>query len=444
MIGAAMALLRRRGPWRPAHGFPLLVLGVAVVASMIRALEQPGVELDAFGSELRIVVADAALIVLAGLCVARLLGTGTLPRPARAPAAAAVAFAAWMLLSSLLNGADAFVGASKVLLYGVLALGVVLFVQRRPTFVTLLGVLVAVNTVAATLALTAFLRSGERQGAFLGEHDLAALSTLSLAVGLAPLFAGVAPRPRLTLVALGAGTVGLALSAAVASLLGLVLALGALTGLALARGTLSARAAAAAAAVLVVTFGATYAIRGDDLGFLRAAVDPDRAEALPGQYSGSWSHRLIYVYLGGRVFLDNPVAGTGWHGELPPDEWARFLPDARARFPDEPRRYFPDPERPLIPQQTYDQVLYELGLVGAALFLALGVLAVRAARRVGRRWPRGGPDEELAFVPLAWVGALAGALAGAALFGGNPLTALFWLVLGVVALAPSLLPTAAR
>jgi hypothetical protein len=39
---------------------------------------------------------------------------------------------------------------------------------------------------------------------------------------------------------------------------------------------------------------------------------------------------------------------------------------------------------------------------------------------------------------VAWVGALGGAIAGAALFGGSPLAALFWLVLGVTAAAPAL------
>ena len=61
----------------------------------------------------------------------------------------------------------------------------------------------------------------------------------------------------------------------------------------------------------------------------------------PAQYAASWSQRLIFAYIGGRVFLDNPVLGTGWYGELPPKEYARYLPDARERFPDQPPHYFP-------------------------------------------------------------------------------------------------------
>ncbi len=116
------------------------------------------------------------------------------------------------------------------------------------------------------------------------------------------------------------------------------------------------------------------------------------------------------------------------------------MPDARRRFPDQPPGYFPSPPASFIPQQTYDQVLYELGIVGAALFLALAVVAVRTAIRVGRAWPSPRTDEGLAYLPLAWTASLAGALAGAALFGGIPMTAIFWFTLGVVAVAPSLLP----
>ena len=83
----------------------------------------------------------------------------------------------------------------------------------------------------------------------------------------------------------------------------------------------------------------------------------------PGSTAGSWSSRLIFAYVGGRVFLDHPVLGTGWYGELPPEEYAQYLPDAHARFPDQPANYFPPADGTYIPQQAYDQVLYLLGIV---------------------------------------------------------------------------------
>jgi fatty acid desaturase len=45
-------------------------------------------------------------------------------------------------------------------------------------------------------------------------------------------------------------------------------------------------------------------------------------------------------------------------------------------------------------------------------------------------------DPDAAYIPALWLAAMLGALAGAALFGGAPLTAMFWLVLGVVASEP--------
>jgi hypothetical protein len=219
------------------------------------------------------------------------------------------------------------------------------------------------------------------------------------------------------------------------------LALAAILALAAVRRTLPTRPLIGAVAVCAAVTAAALPLRSGDLGFVQELTTEETA---PGETAGAWSQRLIYAYVGGRVFLDHPVVGTGWHGELPPDEWARYLDDARRRFPDQPPNYFPRPTDDLIPQQTYDQVLYELGLVGAVLFLVLAALTVRTAARIGLAWPRDGADEAAAYVPAGWVAALAGALAGAALFGGIPLTAMFWLTLGVVALVPSLVPPRAR
>ena len=91
------------------------------------------------------------------------------------------------------------------------------------------------------------------------------------------------------------------------------------------------------------------------------------------------------------VFLDRPLLGTGWHGELPSATYTRYLPDARDRFADQPPHYFPLEDGTFVPQQTYDQVLYQLGLIGAALLLVLLALALRTAFTSGLRGPRGRP-----------------------------------------------------
>lgn len=445
-----MADPRAKPHWRSAVDLPLIVLATATVLSLIRSIDQPSYTIDLAGSDVDVVLTDVALSVLAVICVQRLLGRGSLPRPARALAVAAAAFSAWLFLSSAANGADALVAAAKLLEYGILALGFVLFVRRRLQLWLLVAALVAFTVAAVGYGLLAFFDApfvesrfpGRRQPSFLGEHDLAALSTMTLAVGLAALFSPGHRLGRLPLVAGVAGAIGIVLGAAVAGLLGLYLAAGAVVVVAVARGMATRRAVLTTAAVtLAITIG-VLGLRSGDLGaFLRSVGIGERQEDSFGN-AASWNERLIDAYIGGRIFLDNPIVGTGWYGELPPEEYARFLDDARTRFPDEPATYFPTDV--FIPQQTYDQVLYELGIVGALLFLVLAVVTVRTAARVARAWPRDDPDEPAAYLPAAWVAALAGGLSGAALFGGIPLAAIFWITIGVTALALSLAPPSGR
>ena len=81
-----------------------------------------------------------------------------------------------------------------------------------------------------------------------------------------------------------------------------------------------------------------------------------------------------------------------------------------------------------MPQQAWDQVLYELGRRSAQRSSSRCSSALArdvVARRRGARSPR------RTVVPAAWIGANVGALAGDALFGGTPLGALFWLVSGL-------------
>jgi hypothetical protein len=446
-----MADPRAKPQWRSAVDLPLIVLATATVLSLIRSIDQPSFTVEVAGSEITFVLADVALAVLAGFCLHRLLGSGSLPRPARALAIAATAFSAWLFLSSAANGATAVIAAAKLLEYGVLALGFVLFVRRRLQLWLLVGVLVAFTAVAVAYGVLAFFDApfvesrfpGRRQPSFLGEHDLAGLSTMTVAVALAALFAPRHRLGRLPLVAGIAGGIGVVLGAAVAGLLGLYLAVGAILAVGAARKVATKRAVVVTLAVTAAITIGVLSLRSGDLGaFLRSVGIGEKREDTFGN-AASWNERLIDAYIGGRIFLDNPIVGTGWHGELPPEEYVRFLDDARARFPDQPSTYFPS-EKVFIPQQTYDQVLYELGIVGALLFLVLAFVAVRTAVRVARTWPRGDPDEAAAYLPAAWVAALAGGLSGAALFGGIPLAAIFWITIGVTAVAPSLAPPPAH
>jgi hypothetical protein len=434
-----MTRLRHEEPRPPGRDVPFLVLCVALGLSLVRSINQPEVTVHVAGNSITLVPADLALAALALFCVLRLLDRRTLPRPARAITATGAAFGVWLLISSAASSSSAFIGASKLLEYGVLALGIILFVTRRGQLWLLFGVLVIVDTAGLIRALYDFAHHpGSRQGAFLGEHDFAALSTMTLTGALAALYSHP-PRRRLLVLAGLVGALGITLGAALAQLLGLYLAVAAILAIAAARRSVTLRALVVTLAVTAAVTAGTLSLRSGELGFLQSWFGSKKPEA-PGQYAGSWSQRLIYAYIGGRIFLDHPVLGSGWYGLLPPKIYARYLPAARRRFPDQPPLYFPPANGTFIPQQTYDQILYELGIVGAALFLALAAVTIRTAIRVGRGWPRGDPDEALAYLPLAWAASLAGALAGAALFGGIPMTAIFWFTFGVAAVAPTLMP----
>jgi hypothetical protein len=438
-----MARLRHEEPRLPGRDVPFLVLCVALALSLVRSINQPELTVHAFGNSITFVPADVAFAALAVLCVRRLLERRSLPRPARAITAAGAGFAAWLLLSSAVSGGSAFIGAAKLTEYGLLALGVILFVTRRPQLWLLYAVLVLVDAIGVGRALYDFANHpGSREGAFLGEHDLAALSTMTLTGALAVLFA---PRSRGRFFAFAGlvGAIGITLGAALAQLVGLYLAVAAVLAVAYLRRSVTIRALVVTLAVTGAVTAGTLSLRSGDLGFLQSWFGTKK-ETTQGQYAGSWSQRLIYAYIGGRIFLDHPILGSGWYGLIPPRVYGKYVPDARRRFSDQPPSYFPSPPADFIPQQTYDQVLYELGLVGAALFLALAAATIRGVIRFARTWPPGRTDAGLAYLPLAWVASLAGALAGAALFGGIPITAIFWFTLGVAALSPSLMPPPAR
>jgi hypothetical protein len=421
--------------------FALLLAGIAV--SLIKAVDQPGATLILGGASVRIVVGDvllAALTVAVGLRIAR---SRCVPRQSAALAIVAAAFGALILATALANGGTAFVAAGKLLVLAALLLGCLVLIDSTERLWAVTLVIVAVTATAVAWGLVGFLeRPGSRQASFVGEHDLAALATACLVLGLAALHV----RHRLGRLPLAAGIVGclgIVLGAALASLLGLYLASAAMILIAALRGALRLRAVAATLAVAVALTGAVYTIRANELGFLKEWFAPVE-NAQPGQYAGSWSQRLIFAYVGGRIFLDKPLLGTGWWGELPPREYARYLPAARRRFPDQPPNYFPPAGGVFIPQQTFDQVAFELGIVGVTLLLSVLVIAVRDSLRSARRWPQHEPDELAAYLAGPWLAALVGALAGSAIFGGTPMGALFWLTLGLVGALSGLAAARAR
>ena len=154
--------------------------------------------------------------------------------------------------------------------------------------------------------------------------------------------AGLFRRPaggcRLQWLAGVAAWLGLALTVALASLIGLYL--GVIVVSPLPGGTAaSLPPVAATLAIVAAVTVTTLSLRHNDLGFIYKFLG--KKESSQGQFESSWSQRLIYTYVGGRIFLDHPLLGTGWWGEVPPSAFARYVPAARRQFPDNPPRYFP-------------------------------------------------------------------------------------------------------
>jgi hypothetical protein len=401
----------------PRFALLLLTLGFC----LIQAREQPSVDIDLGETVVSVVPGDLLLAALA-LTSVTALATYRLAREAWPTVAAAVLFCGLVLGTAAFNGTAAVVSAVKFVELAALGLGVLALMRSRQQVEAVVDVLLLFTIAADLYGIVMFVgNGGGRQASFLGEHDFAALATLPLLYGLALLAHG---NTRRAWIAVAAGAVGCVLGAALASLLGLYLGAAALLVIAALRQRLRLRQLVLTVAVVALVTGGTLLLRSSDLGFLQSWFG--KPASRPGQYASSWSQRLIYAYIGGRVFEAHPFLGTGWYGNLPPKTFVMYLPDARRRFSDQPARYFPARDRPFVPQQTFDQVLYELGLVGGLAFLALLAAVARSAIRVAA-----GSRDAIASLPAAWLLAALGALAGEGLFGGTPLTATFWLVAGV-------------
>jgi hypothetical protein len=399
----------------------IALLLVTLAACLIRAPDQPALRIGVGSTTASIVPADVLLAVLLVVVVVDLSRRG-LARSARPAVLAALCFCALILITAATNGAAAFVSGAKLVELAALGLGVAVLIESRAQLEAVVDVVLLFTLAADLDGLWHFAQSGGRQASFLGEHDFAALAALPLLYGIAVLYDG--GRDRRAWASIATGAVGCVLGAALASLLGFYLGVAALAAAAaLGRRLRPSRLAATIAVVAVVTAGTTV-IRAGDLGFLQSWFG--KPAERPGQYAASWSQRLVYAYIGGRIFIDHPLLGTGWYGNLPPKEFVAYLPAAKRKFSDQPANYFPPPSRPFVPQQTYDEILYELGLAGGAAFLVLLAALARNAVRAARR--RAAPLSDL---PIAWLAAGLGAIAGEGLFGGTALAATFWLVAGV-------------
>ena len=282
IIVASMPSLPSRALRRSARDPLFLFFLVSVVLCLLRARDLPTIEV----SEAAVGFPDVALLLLAALTAHRLrAGSRSLPSPWLI--ATAAAFAALIVVSSLANGEAAFTSAAKLAELVVLTFAAAVLIDSKERLEALAIVLLGLCVAAAAWALVQFVDHGPgRQPSFLGEHDLAALGTMAVVIGLAGLFARRGRPDSVTLTALIAGSVAVTLGAALASLVGLYLAGGAVIALAIARRDLRRVPLFATIAVVVAITAATLTLRSGDLGFLKPGSDPSRTRRVSTRRAG--------------------------------------------------------------------------------------------------------------------------------------------------------------
>ena len=142
---------------------------------------------------------------------------------------------------------------------------------------------------------------------------------------------------------------------------------------------------------------ASLSLRSGDLGaFLRSVGIGEKQEDTFGN-AASWNERLIDAYIGGRIFLDNPIVGTGWHGELPPERVRRASSPTRARASPTSRDATSRRGRRVHPAaDVRPGAVRARDRRRAALPRRSAFVTVRTACAWRRRWPRGDPDEAAA------------------------------------------------
>jgi O-antigen ligase len=425
-----------------------LVLAVALPIVLVHIDYQPGFHVSVGSTRVHVVLSDLAVLacLLAAALVASRRGLGTL-RPG---------VPAWVTLGLLLALAVAacfyprasaypshehFVTAAKYVEYALLAPAAVLLIRRREDLALLAATVVAACVVASTIAVAQFLGwgivggwpAGYRQPAFLGHHDFAALSGISLAVALAAI-ALPAQRIDRRLAAAGgiAGAVGLFLSGSLAGAIGLVVAAGvaAFVG----RGSLGR--AGAILGIAMAVFGGVVLFRGGDVkSFLHLVGIGKKDERRQVE---TYVQRTMLAYLGWKVFLDHPVAGAGWQASNDEYVYRPFLPLLHRKFPNTPEQGFPSPAHPYGIQNAYVQALADLGLIGLVLFLAALFTPLGLALR---RLLRGPPTPVTLLAAMSLIVSM-GVLTALGLVAGIPADALLWLAAGLCA-APVLAAEAA-
>lgn len=423
------------------------MLALAIPPLFLHARYNPGIEVPLGSTDVGIELSDLAVLAVALAALRSGLRDGWTPlRAGRVVWALALAFLALVALATLYGPAvtdgypfaSSAVSAATFVEYAALAPAVPLLLRGRADLALVLGAVVAWSAAATCWGALQFLglvnefegrRPGQRETSFLGVHDFAALSASSLAIGLIVVAFGARTR-SLRIVggtALVAGTLGVVLSGALASVGAVALGAAIVAAAARLRGVLDRRRAAALAAIVAVVFAGAVAIRSADLDqFLRFLGGSSEREETRSEVQ-SYAHRWVLAYIGVRIFVDHPVLGVGWQGSALQAAYDPYLDDARERYPNVPPRSLPSPEYPWGVQNAFVQAAADMGLPGLLALLGLVAAGFWTAARALRR----GADVVFPLVAVLWLVVATAELTALGLFAGVPIDALLWLAVGL-------------
>ncbi|MDX6514123.1 MAG: O-Antigen ligase [Gaiellaceae bacterium] len=400
-------------------------------------------------SDLAVLAAAAA-----GLVAAVRYGIDRL-RPGRLAFLVGAALLAWILAATFYplawehhyRFATHLVTALKFVEYALLALVVPLVVRSRKDLRILLGSLTAWSVAMSTVAVLQFFgivnelegrRPGQREPAYVGIHDLAALSGAVLSIGLVALALGTDDRRERVgaWVAGISGAVGLVLSGAVAGALGAGVAAVAVVVVAFRRGALDRRRFLALAGIMAVIGAGVVALRSADLqnGLKLFGVEP--AKQTQSAAAETYAQRSVLAYIGWRTFAGHPLLGVGWQGTSEAENYEPYLADAKRRFPDVPPVALPSPQHAWGVQNAWLQAAAELGVPGFLLFAGLFVVSLAIAARVALRAAR--EIAPLGLLAACWLFVVMGVWIGLGIVAGIPQDALQWLAVGLAAAAAAL------
>jgi len=412
-------------PFVPAAALPLLVLH-----RMYQPVHASVGPLDVYSSDIAV-----GLVVLAALAAGVRGGWRPLSRPL--PLWVLAGLLLGLLVAScfyrpLMHTSKHLVSAAKIAEYALLAPSVVLLLRRRVDFDRFLAAFVAVNVAASIWGILEFLglvneffgrRPAQREVSFIGIHDFAAFSGMTLMIGLAGVALG--HRGWLVRVAIASGMVGTILPASVFAYAGVVVAgfVAALVGYR--AGTLNGRRIVAIAAIVAVVGAGVYELRGSDvtnfLSFLGHASQTKSEE----ENIQTGAQHVLLAYIGLKMWEGHPWLGVGFDRST--DEYTPYLAAAKRRFPNQAPSAFPSPQHRWGVQNLWVQSLADTGVVGGALLLAAFVTALAFAVRALRASPF------LGLVLTSWILVLAATWNAVGNVAGVPIAALTWIAFGLAA-----------